>query len=228
MRQAIETAPRDGTMVTLEDDGSGTYVVAHWSAEAGRWVGENGEPSEITPTHWHQRHGDYRYFLQEDERQPRRRRPRRFAVFPIVAVSFLLIGFMGLYFFNSLYFEVFHSKTILPIQESHKTDLSLWQRAEADQAKVKAGTQVKQAVEAPPRELRQSVMTGQSTERSLTNEHAENRRAIDRLDRQLQTEAENSAPSIEHDQHRIAALAREATAARQELTASTGAISAST
>ena len=102
MRQAIETAPRDGTMVTLEDDGSGTYVVAHWSAEAGRWVGENGEPSEITPTHWYQRHGDYRYFLQEDERQPRRRRPRRFAVFPIVAVSFLLIGFMGLYFFRTL------------------------------------------------------------------------------------------------------------------------------
>src|ERR1700731_213474 len=53
MRRTIETAPRDGNVVILEDDASGTYDVAHWSPEAGEWVGENGEPSKITPTHWH-------------------------------------------------------------------------------------------------------------------------------------------------------------------------------
>ncbi|WOH53761.1 hypothetical protein [Bradyrhizobium sp. sBnM-33] len=216
MRQAIETAPRDGTNVILEDDASGTYDVAYWSAEAGRWISENGEPSKITPSHWHQRHGDYQYFLQENDRKP-----RRFAAFPI-AVGLLVLGLMGLYFevFDSLYFEVFHSETILPKQDSHKTDLALRQRAEADQARVKAGTQVNQAVEAPPRETRKSVMTGQSTE-SLTNGLAENHSAIDGLDRQLQTELANSAQSVEQDQQRITALAREATAARQELTAST-------
>jgi hypothetical protein len=52
MRQAIETAPRDGKVVVLEDDARGTYDLAHWSADAGKWVGENGEPSKITPTHW--------------------------------------------------------------------------------------------------------------------------------------------------------------------------------
>jgi hypothetical protein len=31
MRQAIETAPRDGSAIILEDDASGTYDVAHWS-----------------------------------------------------------------------------------------------------------------------------------------------------------------------------------------------------
>src|SRR5215207_8393626 len=125
MRQTVETAPRDGTIVILEDGASATYDVAYWSAEAGRWVSENGEPSKIAPSHWHQRHGDYQYFLQENDR-----RPRRFAAFPI-AVGLLVLGLMGLYFevLDSLYFEGFHSETILPKQDSHKTDLALRERA---------------------------------------------------------------------------------------------------
>src|SRR6202022_3622437 len=53
MRHAIETARRDGNVVIIEDDAIGAYEVAHWAAEAGEWVGENGEPSKITPTHWY-------------------------------------------------------------------------------------------------------------------------------------------------------------------------------
>jgi hypothetical protein len=53
MRHTIETAPRNGKVVILEDDASGTYDVAHWSPEAGEWIGENGEPSKITPSHWY-------------------------------------------------------------------------------------------------------------------------------------------------------------------------------
>jgi hypothetical protein len=52
MRHAIETAPKDGTAVILEHDPTGTHDVAHWSAEVGKRVTENGEPSKITPTHW--------------------------------------------------------------------------------------------------------------------------------------------------------------------------------
>jgi hypothetical protein len=51
MRHTIETAPRNGNVVILEDDVSGTYDVA--SPEAGEWIGENGEPSKITPSHWY-------------------------------------------------------------------------------------------------------------------------------------------------------------------------------
>ena len=127
MRQAIETAPKDGTIVILEDDASGTYDVAHWSAEAGKWVGENGEPSKITPTHWYQRPRD-QYFPEEVEKHP-----RRLATVSIVVVSFLVMGLMG------LYFGVFDSETVLPRQDSHKTDLPLRQRAEADHARAKAG-----------------------------------------------------------------------------------------
>ena len=53
MRRTIETAPRDGKFVILEEDASGKYNVAYWSPEVGGWVGESGEPTEITPTYWH-------------------------------------------------------------------------------------------------------------------------------------------------------------------------------
>src|SRR5262245_13910591 len=53
MRQPIDTAPRDGNVVILEDDAAGTYDVAHWSPEVGDWITESGQPSKITPSHWH-------------------------------------------------------------------------------------------------------------------------------------------------------------------------------
>ena len=67
MRHPIEKSPRDGTAIILEDDASGTYDVAHWSTEAGEWLGENGEPTKITPTHWYPLARD-QYLLREDER----------------------------------------------------------------------------------------------------------------------------------------------------------------
>jgi len=44
--------PKDGKTVILEDDTSGTYELAHWSAEEGAWVGANGSPCQISPTYW--------------------------------------------------------------------------------------------------------------------------------------------------------------------------------
>ena len=51
MRRGLETVPRDGKVVILEDDASGTYELAHWSIEEGAWVGENGKRSAIAPTY---------------------------------------------------------------------------------------------------------------------------------------------------------------------------------
>ena len=53
MRESIETAPTDGSLVVLEDDASATFEVARWSNEAGGWVGEKDTPSRIAPTYWH-------------------------------------------------------------------------------------------------------------------------------------------------------------------------------
>jgi hypothetical protein len=66
----IETAPRDGKLVVVEEDAAtGKYDVAHWSPEADRWVGENGEPINITPKYWYPMPGlqqglDFPFFLR--------------------------------------------------------------------------------------------------------------------------------------------------------------------
>ena len=64
MRHAIDTAPRDGQAVIVENDSTGSYDVAHWSDQVGQWVAENGEPSKVTPTHWHP---IPKYFQQEHD-----------------------------------------------------------------------------------------------------------------------------------------------------------------
>ncbi|MGY8685635.1 hypothetical protein Q2941_49185 [Bradyrhizobium sp. UFLA05-153] len=72
MRHPIDTAPRDGKFVILEDDISGRFEFGQWSAKGRGWVRENGEPSEITPTHWQTMHlpeeGDE--FILQDEFVP--------------------------------------------------------------------------------------------------------------------------------------------------------------
>ena len=51
MRYPIEHSPRNGAAIILEDDASGTCDAAHWSSEAGKWLGEDGEPTKNAPTH---------------------------------------------------------------------------------------------------------------------------------------------------------------------------------
>src|SRR6267154_2016824 len=65
MRRAIDTAPRDGKFVILEDDAGG-FELAQWSAAARAWVKENGEPSKITPTYWQRTRRDD-FLLQEGD-----------------------------------------------------------------------------------------------------------------------------------------------------------------
>jgi BA14K-like protein len=69
MRYPIETAPRNGSIVVLEDDASGTFEVAHWSP-TGEWIGEYGEPSQITPSHWHPCYSFFQSSSRGDEPQP--------------------------------------------------------------------------------------------------------------------------------------------------------------
>lgn len=52
MRRPIDTAPRDGGDIWLED-ASGAVEVGHWSPEAGRWVWQDGSPTNLAPTHWY-------------------------------------------------------------------------------------------------------------------------------------------------------------------------------
>ncbi|MGZ5874314.1 MAG: hypothetical protein ACXWKP_19625 [Bradyrhizobium sp.] len=214
MRQAIETAPKDGSAILLEDDASGTCDVAHWSPEAGEWVGHDGEPIKIKPSQWYPMPGD-KYLLQEDEgssnpSQAGPSAPRaywQFAAFSILA-TLIAAALLGLYF---------DQESPLPSQDSPKTDLlTLQQQAEPNQA----GPQVKRAVKSPAPKARQSLEKEQRSE-VLANELADARRTIDGLNLQLRTEAAKTAELLEQEREKTAALMREAAAARQELTAST-------
>ena len=53
MRRPIETVPKDGKTVILEDEVKGTYELARWSAQESAWVGKDGKPHDINPTYWH-------------------------------------------------------------------------------------------------------------------------------------------------------------------------------
>ena len=49
---SIESAPKNGQFIILQDESAVVYEVARWSAEKGDWIQEEGEPIQITPTHW--------------------------------------------------------------------------------------------------------------------------------------------------------------------------------
>ena len=70
MRRVIETAPRDGKLVILEDDTARTFELGRWSTRESTWLGEGGKPLAITPTHWLPRLGDAS--LEGDECLPRK------------------------------------------------------------------------------------------------------------------------------------------------------------
>jgi hypothetical protein len=244
MRRGIETAPMDGKVIILEDDASGTYDVAHWSPEAGDWVGENGEPSKIKPTHWHPMQGDDYLALDPDGSGnpsrvgPSASRARRYAIPAVLVVA----AFIGTYFHtedatfvtqyagqpsvsggSTIGEQVVAQETRLPSKDSQKTDLlPAQQQAEAGpagaQTVAQEAEQVKQAASVP--DTRQSLEHEQRTE-GLAQELAEARRAIDELTLQLRTETEKTAQLLGQEREKTAGLAQAVTAARQELTAST-------
>lgn len=53
MRHPMETAPKDGKPIILEDAVAGTYELVEWSDRECAWVANNGKASNITPGYWH-------------------------------------------------------------------------------------------------------------------------------------------------------------------------------
>jgi hypothetical protein len=238
--------PRDRSAIILEDDASGTYDVAHWSPEAGEWVGENGEPTKITPSHWYPMPRDKYLLLESDgssnpsQVRPSPARARRYATSSIVA-ALVAAALIGTYFrddvaaFVTRYAgqqDFFGGSTIgeqvvlrgtqLQSQDSQKTNsLALRQQAEADQASAQEAAQVKQAVEASVPDAQQSLEKEERAE-ALANKLAEAWRIIDGLNLQLRTEAAKTAQLLGQEREKTAALVQEATTARGELAASAG------
>ena len=227
MRQTIDTAPREGNVVILEDNAAGTYDVAHWSPEAGEWISESGEPSKITPTHWRPVPRDKCLPQKHDESSnpsqlgPSSPRARRLVMACGIAVALMALAFIRLYF-------DFQPETPLP-SDSRKTELLAPRRqAEADQATVQARTQVavlaKQAVETSTPQRRQSLEPPRA---GLVNQLSEAaRHEIEKQAALLKASDEtgqlkNGAQSLEQERQKTTALEQKAAAVRQELTAST-------
>jgi hypothetical protein len=98
MPHTIETAPRNKNVVLIEDRTFGTYDVAHWSPEAGGWVGENGEPIKYTPSHWYPMPGE-NYLQQADglssglsEASTSASRAHRHRFFPFFLIATALVA----------------------------------------------------------------------------------------------------------------------------------------
>src|SRR5689334_4950235 len=94
MRQPIDTAPKDGKDIWVED-ATGAIDVARWSSQACKWVWKNGHPINTAPSHWHPLNGD---LFQEDERSsslfPTGRAARSLAV-SLTAVILGAIALIG-------------------------------------------------------------------------------------------------------------------------------------
>ncbi len=186
MRQTIETAPRDGNLVILGYDASGTYDVAHWLPEAGQWIGENGEPSKITPSRWYPMPGEN--YLQQGDGLPSglsdastsARRARRHGFFPFFSIAATLVAaaLIGVYFHGEVvaYVARYASQqeiskliTIVPPVMAQQTPLP----------KDDEAAQLKQAVDSATAELRQSLQQEHDRAEALATELAKARRDLE-------------------------------------------------
>src|SRR6266704_1622111 len=186
MRQTIETAPRDGNLVILGYDASGTYDVAHWLPEAGQWIGENGEPSKITPSRWYPMPGEN--YLQQGDGLPSglsdastsARRARRHGFFPFFSIAATLVAaaLIGVYFHGEVvaYVARYASQqeiskliTIVPPVMAQQTPLP----------KDDEAAQLKQAVDSATAELRQSLQQEHDRAEALVTELAQATRTVE-------------------------------------------------
>ena len=185
MRQTTETAPRDGNLVILGYDASGTYDVAHWLPEAGQWIGENGDPSKITPSRWYPMPGE-NYLQQGDglrsglsDVSTTARRARRHGFFPFFSIAATLVAaaLIGVYFHGEVvaYVARYASQqeinliTIVPPVMAQQTPLP----------KDDEAAQLKQAVDSATAELRQSLQQEHDRAEALATELAKARRDLE-------------------------------------------------
>src|SRR6202790_591133 len=196
--------PRDESAIILEDDASGTYDVAHWSPEAGEWVGE--KPTKITPSHWYSMPREKYLSLESDgssnpsQVRPSPARARRYATFSIAA-ALVAAALIGTYFREDAAAlvtryagqqDIFGGSTIgeqvvvrgtqLQSQDSQKTNsLALRQQeeAEADQASAQEAAQVKQAAESGTVGLRKSQQQEEERAKRLEQDLAAARHDVE-------------------------------------------------
>ena len=237
MRRLIDTAPRDGKFVILEEDASGKYNVACWSLEAGGWVAESGEPIKIAPMYWHPIGGqkyaqqglDPDFSLRPDPDAPQQTTAsavaasRTVAPAPVTAAELELrtipteikrawptrLKFAASAIAASLVVAVFAVMHFLEVGSHVTRYASLRDSVEVSTIGEQG---VKQAGQPSENEQGQKV---------LAEELANARLAVDELNQKLRAEAAAAAQSLAEEHERTVALTLAINAAREALTANT-------
>jgi hypothetical protein len=73
----IETAPKNEEWIALLGESGDVFEIARWSVEKGNWVGPEGAPIRMTPTHWFRPNPSWlptAYTSSQDRTAPRRKR----------------------------------------------------------------------------------------------------------------------------------------------------------
>jgi BA14K-like protein len=203
MRYTIETAPKNGNVVILEDDASGTLEVAHWSPEAGEWIRESGEPIEITPSHWHPCYSFFPFSSRDAPQPPTASEviaPRSAAAveaqiapsharrgFAISwnAAKFIAVGIVGIYLLQAVLHShalneerarstALESELAMARRETGTTGVALSGNAKGNEV-----PQLKQAADSATPELRQSLQQEHDRAEALATELAQVRRAME-------------------------------------------------
>lgn len=211
MRRSIDIAPRDGEGIWIED-AAGAVEAGHWSIEAGRWVGKDGSPISLSPTHW---------YPETEDIDPEEAKSGGSLVAAVVLVSLIFVGvaLLGA-------FDPFKAQTIPEMTRiDGESAIGLGQRPEiatGSLALVQGETTgaLMQAVPAGTVGPRQGLDSDAPRSDVLFGELAGARRELDEAVQRTQTAeiaAEELRQSLQQEQARSAAFANELAGTRREI-----------
>ena len=204
----IESAPRD-EFIILQDDrkDSDVYEIARWSAERSDWIGHDGEPIELTPSHWLPI--DYLCRLEQGASRGWRR-------FGMHAVFFVVAGLAMMFAPSALnnWAGLREKESLFVAGSSQDAGNSTTSAIKHQQA----AEQERQQIEALARQLasaREDVGTLTARVSALTDARTE----VEKVLQTAQTSAAEQKLALEQERQRGDALVRELASAREEVEA---------
>lgn len=212
MRQPIDTAPRTGEDIWVED-ASGAVEAAHWSPEAGQWVWQDDSPINLAPTHW--------YPLTEDiDPEEKRSGNSLLAAAILIPVIFVGAALLGV-------FEPFNARTFSDMTRTGgESALSFDQRPEIatgslallqhETAGALMEAEPASVVRAQQWPLDEDAPRTEALAKELTEAHRDLDEAVERT-HTAELAVEELRKSLQQEQARSVALANELAEARREV-----------
>lgn len=213
MRRPIDTAPRNGECIWVED-ATGAVEVGHWSSEAGKWVWQDGSPINPAPTHW---------CPVIEDADPEEERSGSWLVAVAIFVPIILVGASLLGVFEPFNAQTFPDMTHIGSESA----LNLDQRPEITTGSLallqhEAAGALMHAEPASVIRTQQRLDENAPRVEALANQLAEAHRVLDEQVQRTQTvevAAEELRKSLQQEQAHSAALVNELAEARREIDA---------